>query len=136
MLTGPRIVVTGGRDFGQWPPKRLLGTFEFVRLIKQAEADRAKIANILREQAPSEIAQGGALGADNLAWRWARANSVPCKTYEANWAVDGKAAGPIRNAWMLRDFGPDLVIAFRGNRGTADCVAKARSLSIAVLEVR
>lgn len=63
--------------------------------------------------------------------------------YEADWSRHGKAAGPIRNREMLTEFRPDedyvrhvdLLIAFPGNAGTADCVRQARELGIPVLMV-
>lgn len=68
-----------------------------------------------------------------------------CVVYRAAWGVHGKAAGPIRNAAMLEGSGnlrsvaldcrADLLIAFPGGAGTADCVRQARELGIPVLEV-
>jgi hypothetical protein len=56
----------------------------------------------------------------------------------ANWKEHGKAAGPIRNGNMLDEAGdePLLVIAFKGGRGTADCVRQAISRNMIVLEVK
>ncbi len=69
--------------------------------------------------------------------------SFPYKVvvYRAAWDKHGKAAGPIRNAAMLNtksdalNSNVDLLVAFPGGRGTADCVCQARALGIAVLEV-
>lgn len=55
--------------------------------------------------------------------------------YPAEWEAHGKAAGPIRNAHMLSDFKPDLVVAFPGGRGTADMVKKAQDAGVTVLLV-
>lgn len=65
--------------------------------------------------------------------------------YPARWDKEGLAAGPIRNRRMLtmwadkgrQDLGAiaDLLIAFPGGKGTADCVRQARELGIAVIEV-
>lgn len=65
--------------------------------------------------------------------------------YRASWGRFRKGAGPIRNAAMLAGSGnlksvaldrrADLVIAFPGGDGTADCVRQARELGIAVIEV-
>jgi hypothetical protein len=73
------------------------------------------------------------------------------KVYTALWHMQGKAAGPIRNGVMLRGeqdprvketddnwmdkYEADLLIAFPGGKGTADCVRQARELGIPVLEV-
>lgn len=73
----------------------------------------------------SELAHGGAEGADALAGKWAEAKGIPVRVYEADWKREGKSAGPRRNARMLKDFKPDLVIAFAGGAGTADMVKRA-----------
>jgi hypothetical protein len=58
----------------------------------------------------------------------------------ADWDSHGKAAGPMRNRTMLAGVNSpvsnaDLLIAFKGGRGTADCVRQARELGIPVIEV-
>lgn len=55
------------------------------------------------------------------------------RVFIAEWTLYGKSAGPRRNAAMLED--ADVLIAFPGNAGTADCVAKARRAQIPVIEV-
>ncbi len=57
------------------------------------------------------------------------------EVYEADWHEHGRAAGPIRNARMIAEGRPDLVIAFPGGRGTADMVSRARKAGIEVREV-
>ena len=82
-------------------------------------------ADVIRERldrlpADVTIVQGGARGADRIAWMWAGEAGVAFETYPADWDGDGRAAGPIRNQKML-DSGADLVIAFRSegeSRGT------------------
>jgi predicted polyphosphate/ATP-dependent NAD kinase len=82
----------------------------------------------------STLVTGGASGADALAERWAVAHGVPCARYPADWGAHGRAAGPIRNAAMLRAERPALVVAFPGGKGTADLVARARAMKIPVME--
>lgn len=80
----------------------------------------------MHAEAPiSELAHGGAEGADTLAGIWAEVKGIPVKVYEADWRREGKSAGPRRNARMLADFKPDLVVAFAGGAGTADMVRRA-----------
>jgi hypothetical protein len=52
--------------------------------------------------------------------------------YQSQWRVTGKGAGPIRNGLMLDILKPDLVVAFPGNRGTADCIRQAERRGITV----
>ncbi|HET8777949.1 MAG TPA: DUF2493 domain-containing protein [Candidatus Limnocylindria bacterium] len=105
---GIAVVVTGGRKFTDL-------RFVFATL------DR-----IHAETPIVRLAHGGATGADSLADFWAHQNRVPeIKAYEARWDAEGKSAGPLRNVRMLTLEKPDLVVAFPGGRGTADCVERA-----------
>ena len=91
-----KAIVTGGREL--W------------------DADAVRCA--LDQLQPTEIAQGGALGADYLARWWAWANRVPCRTHPADWRRFGARAGIIRNEAMWFAERPDATIAFVGRRGT------------------
>lgn len=78
------------------------------------------------------VIQGGAEGADKHARLWACANERPCATFHAHWSTLGKAAGVLRNEWMLEFGKPDIVIAFPGGKGTAHMVRTARAAGINV----
>jgi hypothetical protein len=73
------------------------------------------------------VVQGGATGADFYAKRWANDHGVKWVEMAADWAANGRAAGPIRNQKMLDEYGPDYVIAFPGGRGTKDMVTRAKA---------
>jgi hypothetical protein len=107
-----RVLVCGGRDFDGW----------------------ASVHKTLSEIGPSVIIQGGAPGADRLAAKWADVNGVPLVTYPALWK-QGKKAGPIRNAFMLKDSRPDLVVKFPGGSGTANMALLAAQAGVKVREV-
>ena len=113
-----RVLVCGGRNYND-----------------QARVER--VLGEIHEATPiTVIIEGGAEGADKLAFRWAaQGNRAGSETYEAKWHVEGRAAGPIRNARMLEEGQPDLVVAFPGGRGTADMVRKARGAGVRVIEV-
>lgn len=109
-----RVLVCGGRDFEDY-----------------SAVD--KVLEELNKKTPiSLIIQGGAKGADSLAWDWAYVNQFPCVRYPALWYKHGKAAGYIRNVQMLDEGKPDLVIAFPGGRGTAMMVELAEKAGIPV----
>src|ERR1700730_8178645 len=73
-----------------------------------------------------EIMQGGARGADALAKQWAKTHpDIKRWEFKVDWKRYGPAAGPIRNQRML-DWGPDLVVAFAGGKGTGDMLRRAR----------
>lgn len=67
-----------------------------------------------------------------LARGWAAERTLPYMTFPANWDRFGKAAGPIRNKWMLEYGQPDLVVAFPGGKGTAHMVKIATEAGVAV----
>ena len=81
------------------------------------------------------LVQGGALGADALAKRWAQERGVAVAEYPANWDYFGKAAGPVRNNTMLRWAKPDVVVAFPGGRGTDHMVKRARAIGVNIVEI-
>ena len=80
------------------------------------------------------IITGGAPGADRMANQWARSRGHKAEVYRADWNRYGNAAGPIRNKEML-DTGVDMVIAFPGDRGTANMVKIAREAGVLVFNV-
>lgn len=112
-----KVLVCGGRDF------------EDFSLVD-------KILNELRiEKEDFIVIQGGAKGADSLAWDWAYMNMLPCWRFPAKWKALGMSAGYIRNKQMLDEGKPDLVIAFPGGKGTANMVKQARERGIEVREI-
>ena len=109
-----RIIVTGGRKF----------------------ADAAMVERELSKLKPTLVIVGDATGADELALNWANENGIAWLMYVADWDKFRKSAGPIRNSQMISEnLNADLVVAFPGGGGTADCVRKARAAGIEVLEV-
>lgn len=111
-VSGLRVAVTGGRDFAN------------------AHTINHCLALLHDNYGIGVLAHGGAQGADLLAGRWARAHDVAVRVYEADWHSLGPRAGPERNRRMLAHFHPDLVVAFRGASGTADCLRAASEKEI------
>lgn len=109
------VLVTGGRHFAD--RNRLWAKLDEIH-------DGGRVAKVIH---------GGASGADGLAGEWAASRTVACQVFRAAWSVDGRAAGPIRNARMLAEGKPDLVIACPGNKGTADMVCKAKAAGVRVV---
>lgn len=79
------------------------------------------------------VIHGGAQGADTMAGEWAQSRGIACMAFAANWATEGRAAGPIRNKRMLDEVSPNVVVAFPGGRGTANMVGQARDRGFEVL---
>lgn len=111
-----KVIVCGGRNFDN-------KEFVFQQLDK------------LHAATPIEwVIEGGAKGADALAMQWAGSRQVGWTEIKAYWKKDGRAAGPIRNAEMLKHE-PDLVVAFPGGPGTANMIKQAKAAGVKVLEL-
>lgn len=101
--------------------------------------DSAEVNRILDEvnarlKGSMHLITGGAVGADELARRWAVSRKVDHTVLYAKWEEEGKAAGPNRNLRML-ELGPNLVIAFRvdrpgENRGTDHMLKIAEAANV------
>lgn len=98
-------------------------------------ADRQKVYKILDTLQPTCIVTGMAPGADTLAWDWAKARGIPTEEYPADWKKHGRSAGPIRNAKMLQESKPKLVVAFPGGSGTAHMVRISREAHVPVKKI-
>lgn len=128
-----RILVCGGRDY----------------------ADHKRLYSVLSHYHASNpfsvLIHGAARGADSLASEWAEWAGIPVLPFEADWddletrprcikrrrngGLYNAAAGGIRNARMLVEGRPDVVIAFPGGPGTADMCAKAETANVPVLRI-
>lgn len=67
-----------------------------------------------------QIIHGMARGADQMGGEYARVHNIPVVTFPALWGQYGTRAGPIRNAQMLTEGQPDLVVAFLGRVAIAE----------------
>lgn len=105
-----RLLVTGGRSY----------------------RDRSRAHAKLDELKPDLVLVGSTTGADELAIQWAIKNRVNYHYFQAEWGKYGKKAAPIRNERMIVEGKPDLVLAFPGGLGTADCVRRAEEHGIRV----
>lgn len=81
------------------------------------------------------LVHGDARGADRLARDWAIARGIEHVAHPAPWHEYGPAAGPIRNAEMLRSHLADLsaVVVFPGGTGTADMVRRAARAGVRLI---
>ena len=104
-----KVIVTGGRHYSNHP----------------------RVNEVLTSIAPDIIVQGGANGADRLAREWGEKRGLEVITFEAEWEVYGRRAGPVRNRKMCAA-GADLLVAFPGGKGTRHCVRTARDFGIKV----
>ena len=109
-----RVLVCGGREFH----------------------DRTSVyttLDALHVKSPiSLLIHGGARGADRLGWDWARSRHINARGFYADWDYHGKSAGVIRNQEMIDKGKPELVVAFKGGRGTLDMVNRALKAGVKV----
>lgn len=100
--------------------------------------DAKTIVDRLEAEPPDTVfIEGGCgSGADAIARTWCHTHNRNHIRVGANWNRYGKAAGAIRNGWML-DMRPRLVIAFWRNnsKGTGDCIAQAEDRGIPVEKI-
>lgn len=66
----------------------------------------------MRPRPLAAVIHGAAQGADSFADGWAKTQGVLVLPFPADWKAHPRAAGPIRNARMLRDGRPDRGLAF------------------------
>lgn len=112
-----RVLICGGRAYGE----------------------RSRVYEVL-DKLHSEagidcIIDGAARGADQLGHEWAQSEGVPTERYPADWSAFGSFAGPKRNAAMLAEGRPNLVIAFPGGKGTRNMTGQARKAGVEVIEI-
>jgi hypothetical protein len=113
-----RVLVCGGRAYDDI--ERLYGVLDRLHA-------RTPITCII---------EGGATGADYLAYRWSAMRHLDQHAkFKADWTLHGKSAGPKRNQKMIDEGKPDLVVAFPGGRGTADMIRRAKAAGITVHEI-
>lgn len=112
-----KVIVCGGRDYAN---------AEMLNLVLDEIHAKTPITMLI---------QGGAKGADSLAFDWGLSKpSVHVRTVFAEWDTYGRKAGPMRNAEMLK-LAPDLVVAFPGGRGTADMVRQTLDAGVRLIEI-
>jgi hypothetical protein len=120
-----RLLVTGGRTYAD-------RAFVFATL-DRAHA-KHRIALLIHGACCDRA--GRLRGADGLAEEWAIAREVAYVGEPARWGIEGRAAGPRRNARMMEKCKPEAVVAFAGTSGTGDMVQRALAAGVPVWDLR
>ena len=136
----PKILVTGGRNFGRLPKDKNDPTYTQRKREKElVECELNKTAMEHDAQGRKDVHWifGDATGVDAIVWKWAKSCYDLYDRYKAQWTKLGKSAGPLRNQQML-DENPDieLVLAFPGGVGTKDMISRAKKAGIKVLQFK
>ena len=114
-----RVLVTGSRD---WTDRQAVWA-ALADAASTVPADRDLV--IVHGACPT--------GADNIAHRWAVSYGAIVDAHLANWSIDGKRAGFIRNARMV-NLGADVCLAFikDGSHGASHTARLADEAGIPV----
>lgn len=129
-----KVIVCGGRDYG-WKfnsnRQKIVNKEEVDYLAKKLDILKFAVEELGRNLI---VIQGEAQGADSWAKKWAEMNNVQTIDFPANWDEYGKKAGYIRNKQMLDEGEPELVVAFKGGKGTAMMIDIAKKADVPVRE--
>ncbi|NHB78571.1 DUF2493 domain-containing protein [Rhodobacter calidifons] len=109
-----RLILAGGRHLTD------------AGLVTRA-LDRAAEAHAL-----TVLIHGGHALTGQAAEDWARRQGLHVIRYPPNWQLHGRRAEGLRNAFMLADSRPDLMLALPGGADTADLIARARGIGLPV----
>lgn len=125
-------VVCGGRRYGE--------TMLAKGIINpDADRQRRRLRSVMDAAVVrlgiEAIVQGAATGADYYAEQWAQDRKFPVGSFPAQWDEHGKRAGSIRNAEMLKEAQPCVVVAFKGGVGTAHMCRIAEAAGVRVIKV-
>lgn len=83
----------------------------------------------------SEIVSGKAKGVDHLGEMVAHKYRIRLSCFPADWAKNGRAAGPIRNSAMA-DYAEGLILIWDGqSRGSANMLSTAKKKGLTIFEV-
>lgn len=108
-----RVIVAGGRDYGQKPG--------------QADAMHRDLDRLLAKYPQIEIVSGMARGADRMGHDWAKSRHVPVAQFPADWDHYGKPASFVRNDLMAW-YATHLVAYWDGqSKGTGHMARTARA---------
>ena len=111
-----RLLLAGGRHLDD------------VGMIRRA-LDRAHALG------PAEVLIHGGAGVLGVAAEdWARERRLHVIRYPANWREFGKRAEGLRDAFMLTDSRPDLVLALPGGGDTRALVVRTRAAGLPVID--
>jgi deoxyribodipyrimidine photolyase len=127
-----RIIVCGGRDYG-WVinsnRKKTMNAQEVKFMFDRLDILRQSVEELGRTLI---VIQGEADGADSWAKKWAETNDILNMGFSADWDTYKKAAGAIRNKQMLAEGKPDLVVAFKGGKGTSNMIEQSEKAKVPV----
>lgn len=116
-----KLVIAGSRNFQDYPM--------LVEVVDEHLKEKVKNHEIT-------IVSGTAKGADRLGERYAEERGYHLERYPAAWERFGNAAGPIRNAQMVKA-ADDVIVFWNGeSAGTKNIIASAQAANIPCTVIR
>lgn len=115
-----RLLVCGGRDYG-----------DRSAAFKALDRVLTKKRVVLVIHGDCRGCDGRLRGGDRWADEWAESRGIDRRPCPADWIAHGKAAGPIRNSFMLT-LRPDGILALPGGNGTDDMARQAEAEGVPV----
>jgi hypothetical protein len=104
-------------------------------ILRDASLVNAVLSKVNAERSPiTLVIQGYQHGASWPSGQWAKARGIPVRDSEANWDAYGDAAGAIRDAEMIREGKPDLVVSFRCGDGTKNVRELAEAAGLEIIQ--
>jgi len=107
------------------------------RSFKDYELLETTVNGIFQHKDITTIVSGGASGADTLAEQYACRYNIETVIHKADWSRYGKAAGPMRNKYIINDC--DTLLAFWDgkSKGTLNSIntATKQNKDIIVIDV-
>ena len=101
-----------------------------ARHLSNASLVATHLSSALSKQPGLVLVCGNGKGCDTLVRQWASTHKVPLLVAPAHWASYGKAAGPIRNRFMLSMAQGVLAFPQAGSKGTAHVIRTAKELGL------
>lgn len=118
MMYHKPLIVCGGRS---WPcDGNDDEVLEYMDMMKAYDI----ISDVIDRGGYTCLFHGASSGADMFAEAYSKHKEFKCYAFPAEWSRIGRAAGPVRNEEMARK--ASGIIAFRGGKGTADMLRRAR----------
>lgn len=119
----PRVIIAGSRDING----------DLAELFVQ---ESMRVTRMMWDWKVGAVLSGKCRGIDTAGEKWAKLNKAEVEEYPADWDLLGDKAGPLRNAEMVQRADALVVIAFRGSKGSADVLRRAKAQGLWIYRVQ
>jgi hypothetical protein len=132
-----KIKLPTKKDFGEMNAEEIktwdsLKTLAIVGTREFNDYNRLKEVVEPYKKETGMVVSGGARGSDLLGRKWALENQIPLIEFIPKWDEQGKAAGIIRNEYIIRNADQVVAIMRPGSKGTQNDIDIATRLGIPI----